>query len=147
MSFKFSQGLFKLKNPEKYIGQKNPIYRSSWEFAFMTFLDNNPGIQQWASECVKIPYRDPLTGRQTVYVPDFLIHYIDKNQRAHAELVEIKPMNQTLREKVGSNPYNQAQWIKNLAKWEAARAWARNHGVSFRIINETDIFHNPKKKK
>lgn len=147
MSLKFNQGLFKLKNPEKYIGQKNPVYRSSWERAFMSFCDNNPSIQQWASECVKIPYKDPLTGRHTVYVPDFLVHYIDANNKKHAEIIEIKPMNQTLIEKVGKNPYNQAQWVKNQAKWESARAWARNHGLTFRVINETDIFHNPKKKK
>lgn len=146
MSLKFSQGLFKLKHPEKYIGQKNPVYRSSWEHAFMLFCDNNPSIQQWASECVKIPYKDPLTGRQTIYVPDFLIHYTDANNKKHAELIEIKPINQTLKEKVGKNPYNQAQWVKNMAKWQSAHAWARNHGLTFRVISESDIFHNSKKK-
>jgi hypothetical protein len=112
----------------------------------MTFCDNNPSIQQWSSESVKIPYRDPLTGKQTVYVPDFLIVYMDKNLRKHAELIEIKPANQTLREKVGKNPYNQAQFVKNQAKWAAASAWCQNHGLKFRIINEQDIFHNPKKR-
>lgn len=146
MSLKFSQGVYKLKNPEKYMGSKNPIYRSSWEYTFMSFCDNNPSIQQWASEAVKIPYRDPLTGKNTVYVPDFLIHYVDKNTKKHVELIEIKPANQMLKERVGKNPYNQAQWVKNMAKWEAAGAWCRNHGVQFRVINEGDIFHNPKKR-
>jgi replication fork clamp-binding protein CrfC len=113
----------------------------------MSFCDNNPSIQQWASETVKIPYRDPLTGRQTVYVPDFLIHYIDKNQKKHVELVEIKPAKQTLRERVGKNPYDQAQYVKNMAKWEAASVWCRNQGIKFRVINEGDIFHNPRKRK
>ena len=113
----------------------------------MNFCDNNPSVQQWASEPVKIPYRDPLTGKQTVYVPDFLISYVDRNQKKHVEIVEIKPANQQLLEKVGKNPYNQAQYVKNMAKWQAANAWCRNQGIKFRIINEHDIFSNTSKKK
>jgi hypothetical protein len=146
MSLKFSKGGFSLKNPEKYIGTKLPIYRSSWEMSVMLFCDNNPSVQQWSSESVKIPYRDPLTGKQTVYVPDFLVVYLDKNQKRHAELWEIKPANQTLIEKVGKNPYNQAQFVKNQAKWAAATAWCQKQGIKFRILNEGDIFHNPKKR-
>lgn len=144
---KFSQGVYKIKNLEKYIGAGSPIFRSSWEHTFMLFCDNNPSIQEWASEPVKIPYRDPLTGKQTIYKPDFLISYVDKNMKKHVELVEIKPANQMLQEKVGKNPYNQAQYVKNLAKWEAAQAWCRNRGIKFRIINEGDIFHTPSKKR
>lgn len=146
MSLKFSKGIYKVKNPEKYVGNKIPTYRSSWEFTFMNFCDHNPSIQQWASESVKIPYRDPLTGKQTVYVPDFLIVYLDKNLKRHAELIEIKPANQTLRERVGKNPYNQAQFVKNQAKWAAAAQWCQQNGLKFRVINEQDIFHNPKKR-
>ena len=147
MSLKFSQGAYKLKNPEKYMGHRMPIYRSSWEYTFMSFCDNNPSIQEWVSEGVKIPYRDPLTGKQTVYVPDFLITYLDKNMTKHVELIEIKPANQMLRERVGKNPYNQAQYVKNMAKWKAAGIWCKNQGIKFRVINETDIFHNGSKKK
>ena len=75
---KFAKGKFTPKNPEKYVGLKNPLYRSSWEWAFMNFCDNNPSIQRWASESIKIPYRNPVTNRQTVYVPDFFIQYVDK---------------------------------------------------------------------
>jgi hypothetical protein len=146
MSLKFAQGIFKLKNPEKYMGNALPRYRSSWEYTFMLFCDNNPSIQQWVSEGIKIPYRDPLTGRHTVYVPDFLIHYVDKNLRKHVELIEIKPANQMLKEKVGKNPYNQAQFIKNQAKWAAAASWAQQRGIKFRVINEGDIFYNGRKK-
>jgi hypothetical protein len=146
MSLKFSQSYYTVKNPEKYIGTKDPYYRSGWELTFMTFCDNNPAIEQWASEPVKIPYRDPLTGKQTVYVPDFLIKYVDKNRRNHVEMIEIKPASQTLAEKVGKNPYNQAQYIKNMAKWEAATIWCRNQGIKFRVINESDIFSNTGRK-
>lgn len=146
MSLRFSKGLYKLNNPEKYLGTKQPIYRSSWEFTFMSFCDNNPAVQEWASESVKIPYRDPLTGKATVYVPDFLISYVDKNQKKHVELVEIKPSKQAIREKVGKNPYDQAQYVKNVAKWAAAGAWCRQRGIKFRVISESDIYQGTKKR-
>lgn len=147
MSLKFSQGIYKIKNPEKYVGAGVPKYRSSWEHTFMMFCDNNPSIQQWASESIKIPYRDPLTGKNTVYIPDFFIVYLDRNMKKHAELIEIKPANQMLKERVGKNPYNQAQYIKNMAKWAAAGNWAKQNGVQFRIINENDIFTNVNKRR
>jgi len=142
---KFAQGRFELKHPEKYIGKKTPLYRSSWEWAFMQFCDNNPAIEHWASEAVRIPYRDPLTGKQTTYVPDFFIQYVDKNGRKHAEVVEVKPANQTIKERVGRNKINQAHFVKNMAKWEAARAWCKQQGLYFRIVSENDIFHNGKR--
>jgi len=147
MSLKFAQNFYKIKNPKKYIGTKEPYYRSGWEQTFMMFCDNNPAILEWASEPVKIPYRDPLTGKQTVYVPDFLIKYIDRNQKNHVEMIEIKPAKQQLLEKVGKNPYDQAQYVKNMAKWESANIWCKSRGIKFRVINESDIFHNPGKKR
>lgn len=145
MSFKYTQGAFTPKNLGKYVGNKLPRYRSSWELTFMQFCDNNPSVQQWSSESVTIPYRDPLTGKSTVYLPDFLIVYLDKNMKRHVELIEIKPTNQMLKEKVGKNPYNQAQYIKNQAKWAAAAAWCQQQGIKFRVINEHDIYSNTKR--
>ena len=147
MSLKFSQGIYEIKNPEKYIGNNSPRFRSSWELTFMQFCDHNPSVHQWASESVKIPYKCPLSGRNTVYVPDFLIVYMDKNQKKHAEIIEIKPANQQILEKVGKNPYNQAQYVKNMAKWAAASNWSKNNGVKFRVINEHDIYHTGKPKR
>jgi hypothetical protein len=142
MPSKFARGKFTPAHPEKYVGTKLPTYRSSWEFSFMKFCDTNPGVQKWASEAIQIPYKDPLTGRQTVYVPDFFIQYVDKLGRILTELVEIKPASQTILERVGKNKYNQAQFIKNQAKWAAANLWCKQQGIKFRIINENDIFHN-----
>jgi len=127
------------------MGLGTPYYRSSWELAVMRMCDNNPNIQQWASESIKIPYRDPLTGKQSIYVPDFLVVYVDNKQNTHAELWEIKPANQQIKEKVGKNPYNQAQFVRNQAKWQVANQWAAKNGLRFRVINEHDIFHTGKK--
>jgi len=144
---KFAQGRFEMKNPSKYVGKKTPLARSSWEFVFMRMLDEHPGVEKWASESIQIPYRDPLTGKHTIYVPDFFITYVDKNKKTHAELVEVKPASQTLREQVGKSLYNQEQYIKNLAKWEAATAWCKQQGIKFRVVNEGDIFHQGKKRR
>lgn len=144
---KFAQGKFEMKNPSKYVGLSTPMARSSWEFVFMRMLDEHPGVESWASESIKIPYRDPLTGKSTVYVPDFFIQYVDKKGKKHAEVIEVKPTNHTIRERLGKSRYNQEQYVKNLAKWEAATAWCKQRKVRFRVVTEDDIFHQGKSRK
>lgn len=146
MSRRYAQGKFNMKNPEKYLGNSTPTYRSGWEFHFMKFCDEHPSITGWISEGLKIPYRNPLSGKQTIYVPDFFIHYVDANGKQHAELIEVKPSNQTLKEKLGNSKHNQAHWIINQAKWEAARAWCKQKGVTFRIVTEQDLYHQGKRR-
>ena len=138
---RFAQGKYTLKNPEKYSGTKTPTYRSSWEFAFMRFCDEHPSVSQWASEAVRIPYKNPLTGKHTIYVPDLFIVYSDQKGKQRVELIEVKPANQTIKEKLGRSRHNQAAWVVNQVKWEAARAWCRQKKIFFRVVTETDIFH------
>ena len=139
---RFARGKFIPSNPDKYIGNKNPTYRSSWEWTFMRFCDTNESVQKWDCEAISITYKDPLTNRQTIYVPDFFVQYVDKNNKMQVELIEIKPQNQTLLEKVGKNKVNQAQFIRNKAKWEMAYAWCSRQGIKYRIITERELFHN-----
>ena len=138
---RFAQGKFRLKFPEKYAGNRTPTYRSSWEYTFMKFCDEHPNVSQWASEAVKIPYRNPLTGKHTIYVPDFFIVYADKGGKQKVELIEVKPKNQSVRENLGRSRANQAHYVMNMAKWEAARSWCKQKGIFFRVITEEDIFH------
>lgn len=143
---RFAQGKFTLKNPDKYVGNKTPTYRSSWEFAFMRFCDEHPSVTQWASEAIRIPYRNPLSGKYTIYVPDFFIAYADKGGKQKVELIEVKPANQTIKEKLGKSKANQLHYVVNQAKWTAARAWCKQKGITFRIVNEGDIFHQGRRK-
>ena len=76
---RYSQGHYKPRNPKKYVGKGSIIYRSSWELAFMNFCDNNEHVTEWASESIRIPYRNPLTGKHSTYVPDFLVVYQNKH--------------------------------------------------------------------
>lgn len=141
----WANGIYELKNPEKYAGLKKPRYRSSWEHAFMRFADNHPSIIQWASEAVQIPYKNPLTGKQTIYVPDFLIVYQDKKGQKIAEVIEIKPNIQTkLTEKTSYR--DKLSIAVNMAKWQAAAKWCRLKGLQFRVVNEDQIFHSGKRR-
>jgi hypothetical protein len=141
---KFAQGVFTPTNPGKYVGKKSPKYRSGWEMAFMRFCDTNDHILQWASESIVIPYRHPLTGKMTNYIPDFLVVYRDKNNTMKAEVVEIKPKKQSIIESKASNR-DRAVVAVNYAKWDAATKWCRRQGLTFRVVTEEDIFRNGRK--
>jgi hypothetical protein len=151
---KFSKDEFRPKNPQKYVGSYPIIYRSSWEFTMMRLFDEHPYILAWASEFVEIPYQNPLTGKWTVYIPDFLVVYVDKNGKKHADVMEIKPAKQ-----VGSawdgkrkgkiSKRDELSQIVNMAKWKAAMEYCARHGYGFQVASEDEIFawQKPKKKK
>lgn len=141
---KFANGFYTLKNPTKYVGKNNPKYRSGWEHAFMRFCDTNDNILQWASESINIPYRNPITGKQSIYVPDFLITYRDKNNQVKAEMIEIKPKKQSVIESKQS-ARDRAVVAVNYAKWAEAQKWCKRNGITFRVVTEDDIFKNGKK--
>ena len=141
---RFAQGLYRLTNPAKYVGKGQPRYRSGWEHAFMRFCDTNDHIIQWASESIHIPYRNPLTGKQTIYVPDFLVMYRSKGNKVIAELIEIKPKKQSVLESKAS-ARDRAVVALNYAKWDAATKWCRRQGLTFRVITEDQIFRNGSK--
>ena len=145
-SNKFSQGVYRPRNAEKYIGKGQIIYRSSWENQFCIFLDTNEHILEWASEAIRIPYRHPITGKQTTYVPDFLVRYRDKNNKVLTELIEIKPHSQSVL-KEGMNQNQRLTIAVNTAKWESARAWCKSQGISFRVLTELQMFAQSGKKK
>jgi hypothetical protein len=138
---KWAQGVYQVLNPQKYVGQGNPRYRSGWEHSFMRFCDTNESILQWASESVRIPYRHPITGKPTTYVPDFLITYRTRNNTLKGELIEIKPKGQSFMAE-GQNPRERAVIAINYAKWDAATKWAKQNGLVFRVITEDDMFRN-----
>lgn len=140
----YNQGIFTPKNPRKYIGSGNAVWRSSWELSFMNFLDSHPGVIQWSSENLKIPYLNPLTGKASIYIPDFLIIYVDKNGKKHGEVVEIKPLKETCVEQARSKRDLMAV-AQNQAKWSAAREFCSKNGLVFRIMDETMLFASNKK--
>jgi hypothetical protein len=142
---KWAQGFFTPKNPAKYIGKHKPRYRSGWELTVMTMFDNNKAITHWASESIAIPYRNPFTGKNTIYVPDILMIYQHKSGQRIAEVVEIKPSTQTNLTEARSIR-DRASVALNHAKWHAANHWCQKNGMKFRVITEMDLFHQGKKR-
>ena len=80
----------------------------------MRFCDNNPAVIHWASEAIHVPYVNPFTQRNTIYVPDFLIIYQNKNGERIGELIEIKPGKQTTLEAAGKSVRDQAAAVLNM---------------------------------
>lgn len=143
---KFAQGIFEVRNPEKYLGNGKPRFRSGWEMTFMMFCDNNNSVIKWASESIRIPYRHPFTGKVTTYIPDFFIVYQNKHGKTIAEVVEIKPKKQSLIESKVASARDKMIVAVNHAKWTAANAYCKAQGFSFRVITENDLFYNGKNK-
>lgn len=146
MANKFQQGPYVVLNPQKYAGKGVPKYRSGWELAFMRFCDSNDHIISWSSESLVIPYINPLTGKKTRYIPDFLIQYRNKHNKVVTELIEIKPKKQSVLESKASNR-DRAIVAINYAKWAAAQKWCQRNGLTFRVITEDDIFRQGGKRK
>jgi len=142
----YRQGIYEVKNIQKYVGKAAPRFRSGWEFTFMMFCDTNDHIVNWASEPVRIPYRNPLTGKNTNYVPDFIVTYRSPNGTLRGELIEIKPKKQSLIESKQSQ-YDRAMVAINYANWDAAQKWCKAQGLNFRVITADQIFHQGNKKR
>jgi hypothetical protein len=145
MANNYIQGYYTPVNPDKYVGTTKPKYRSSWEFTVMQKFDTHPSILKWASEPLKIPYINPFTNKYTVYIPDFIVTYIDANGKQHAEIIEIKPAKETFLEQAKSQK-SRAAVALNAYKWKAAQEFAKHHNMTFRVMNENHIYNNPKRK-
>lgn len=135
---KFNQGVYTLINKSKYIGKTAPVFRSNWESIFMRYCDNNPKILKWGSECVVIPYYDPVKQTQRKYFMDFIII----GESGKTTLVEIKPYKQT-RPPINSKKktkktflYESTTFATNDAKWKAAKEFCDKRKWDFKIITE-----------
>ena len=142
----WAQGVYEVKNPEKYVGKHKPKYRSGWELTFMTFCDTHKNVTHWASESMSIPYRSPLDGKVHQYIPDFFVVYQNKYGKQLAEVVEIKPKKQSLIESRTANARDRAVVAVNHAKWASAMAYCKQNGLTFRVLTEDDLFYQGKRK-
>jgi hypothetical protein len=136
------KGRFIPKNPAKYIASNihNITHRSSWELSLFQLLDNHPMVLGWASEAVKIPYKNPLTNKNTLYVPDVFVVYVDRSNIEHKELIEVKPMQEVPGYKGKVSKLVESRQIVNMMKWKAAVAFCTSRGWKFRVATEADMF-------
>jgi hypothetical protein len=137
----FAQGVYKIKNPTKYVGNGEPRYRSGWELTFFQFCDNNDAVLEWASEAIAIKYINPLTGKMSNYIPDVFLRYRTRNNKICTEIIEIKPKGQSMiTERMKDR--DRAVVAINHAKWAAAHAWCKRASIVFRVITEDQMFRN-----
>lgn len=141
----YKQGLYTPTNSHKYTGRGNPRYLSGWELKFFRWCDNNPNVVEWSSENVVIPYVNPLTGRTHRYMVDNRV-VIKEGNKTVKYLIEIKPSKQTRKPTSHGNKkqstllYENVEYIRNQAKWKAAKTWCDKHGYKFQIITENELF-------
>lgn len=134
----YKQGHYTPINPEKWVGNKKPIYRSGWERQTFKWLDMNPDVVAVASENVCIPYVSKVDGKIHRYFIDATVKW----KSGAVVLVEIKPAAQTHppvptkgKTKVALLE-EAATWEINKAKWKSASLYAKQNGVSFQIWTE-----------
>lgn len=142
---------FRPMNEDKYVGDINKIQvRSSWERLFCQWLDTNPMVVNWSSEIMYIEYFDPVRKKKRRYFPDFLMKVEDKNGNLITYLVEVKPYKEShppradRRKKKKTRMREEAIWMTNNAKFEAAKEYCRRKGWIFKIITEKELFKGGK---
>jgi hypothetical protein len=142
MSYKYVQGKFRPKNPQKYQGNlDNLVFRSSWERTLYNWFDETDEVIKWHSECDIIPYISPLDGRQHRYFVDARVQLSD----GRIILIEVKPKAQTLApKKTASKSEGRflrevATYSVNQAKWAAARHVCEKYGWQFMIFTEDQL--------
>jgi hypothetical protein len=142
----FHKRIYKPIFPEKYSGDPtNIVMRSSWETMFASWCDKNPSIVKWSSEETIVPYRCPTDGKIHRYFVDFKISI----KEGKTYLVEVKPAKQC---EPPVFPGKRTQryltesltFMKNQAKWEAAKNYCKDRGWEFKIITERELGLTPK---
>ena len=135
------RGLYRPTNPKKYVGNtKQIVYRSLLERRFMRYCDLNEDILYWASEELPVRYYNPLDKKYHRYFPDFVVKTVNNEKY----MIEIKPSRQIARpkppkKKTKSYMRESFEYIKNQAKWQAAKSYCDDNGMKFKLITEKDL--------
>lgn len=110
----------------------------------MRWADANPNVLKWGSESIIIPYKSPIDKKMHRYFVDNVV-IIKEGEHIKKYLIEIKPHKQTLEPTMHGNKkqstilYEQATYVVNQAKWEAARKWCKDHQWEFLILTEKHL--------
>lgn len=106
----------------------------------MRYCDLNEDIIYWASEELPVRYYSPLDKKYHRYFPDFVV----KTVKGHKYMIEIKPSRQVgkpkpPKKKTKAYMRESFEYIKNQAKWSAAKQYCEDNGMQFKIITEKDL--------
>ena len=98
-------------------------FRSLWEKSYFEYLDSNSEVSKFYSESLRVPYvANKKTGRLRNYIPDLLVEYIDGSR----QIIEIKPTRFLTK-------------LANIKKFNAARLYCADNGITFVIVTEKDL--------
>ena len=147
---RYFNGKYKLKNPEKYIGDPSEIiFRSSYERRFCVFCDFDSSVIKWSSEPYSIPYKNPLTGKNSEYFVDFYARIKNAYGEEVDYLIEVKPRKKlnkpiapqrdTLK-KLENYNREMTEYVINLSKFSAAKAFALKIGYKFIVVTEEELY-------
>ena len=132
--------------PEKYIGDpKKIVMRSSWELKLARWCDMNPSVISWTSEELVIPYYSRADQKMRRYFMDFVIKMRVSDGTVITYMIEVKPEKQTVMPKGGRGRSQKTvlnetyAFMVNTDKWNAAHAYAKKHGMVFKIMTEREL--------
>lgn len=140
-----NSGTFTPKNPQKYKGSYPIVIRSQWERLFCQWLDANEYVISWSSENIVIPYYDPVQMKRRRYFPDFWMKVRTANG-IEQYVIEIKPRKETRpptkrgKKSKKTQLYQEATYLTNQAKFEAAQKYCRKMGYNWKILTERELF-------
>lgn len=110
----------------------------------MNFLDLHESIIGWSSEEIIVPYHDPSQlNRPRRYFPDFFVEKRAKDGTVNKIMVEVKPYSQTkpphAKRQTKHAIDEAAAYVRNQAKWDAAKKYCAERGWKFQILTEKQI--------
>lgn len=137
----FTQGYFPINECTKYIGSGPIIYRSSWEYKFCKYCENNPRVVSWSSEPFTIKYISAVDNREHKYHPDFYM----KLDTGEQFVIEVKPLKDLLKptvprvktqKKVLAYKKANEVFLTNISKFSYAKKWCESRNYIFKICTE-----------
>lgn len=125
---------------------KSFVYRSSYEYSFMLWCENNGNVKAWSSEPHSIKYFCPVKKKERSYWIDFTVEMTDSTKL----FVEIKPekdklavqvfqkMLSTLSTSEAKTNYIQSNKVaaNNFAKWQTAIKYCKERNYIFQLVTE-----------
>lgn len=145
---KYSQGKYTLIHPSKYLGDPTVIYyRSSWEYKLYFHMDSNPKVLHWNVEGITIPYEIQINEKWEThrYFPDVYCEVLKSDGTVSKTAVEIKPYAETqppvapkkdTLKALENYEYRMKLFLRNLAKWKAAKEYCNKRGIEFSVLTE-----------
>lgn len=141
----YKQGYYKPVKPEKYVGPVPIIFRSSLEYKFCHYCDQNPYVLKWSSEPFEVRYFNLVDHKYHKYYPDFYIKMKQLDGSVIQYVIEVKPFRKTkkpikpkkLTVKAVQNYRKELNtYTTNFCKLESLKKYAVQRGYEVMLITE-----------